>query len=68
MRQNFVHPVSKKHENIEFFITPNGYPDARVHLKNTIGYDKWIAGQRAYEKWRSLVLFIIVIPRNIWKK
>ena len=38
---------------ILIFITPNGYPDARVHLKNTIGYDKWIAGQRAYEKWEE---------------
>jgi ubiquinone/menaquinone biosynthesis C-methylase UbiE len=45
-----ANPITKKPAAIQEFKSVNGVVDARVLLKNTIGYSEWMAGQFFYEE------------------
>jgi len=48
-----ANPITKKPAAIHEFKTIDGVLDARVFLKNTLGYGEWISGQIVYEEWEA---------------
>lgn len=46
-------PITKQPAGIADFKIDRGVIDARVFLKNTLGYSDWAVGQDAYEKWEA---------------
>jgi ubiquinone/menaquinone biosynthesis C-methylase UbiE len=53
IKNNFADPLNKAKANVYDYIAEQGYPDVRVHLMNTVGYENWLTGQRAYEQWEE---------------
>lgn len=49
-----AHPVTKLAASPhEIGMLPSGVVDARIHLRNTIGFQVWDSGQVAYERWEK---------------
>jgi SAM-dependent methyltransferase len=48
-------PVTKQPCQADAFPRTQGAMDARVFLKNTYGFDKWLSGQEEYEDWADNV-------------
>ena len=48
-----ANPITKKPATIQEFKSVDGVLDARVSLKNTLGFREWMAGQAVYEKWEA---------------
>ena len=46
-------PITKQPVDADQFSLEDGVIDARVFLKNTLGYKDWKQGQIAYEAWES---------------
>lgn len=48
-----ANPVTKRPASIRDFKSIDGVLDARVSLRNTVGFCEWVAGQTEYEKWEA---------------
>lgn len=51
-----VDPLTKMPAAPESIGLIDGIIDARRYLPNTIGYDVWLSGQKAYESWNKVTL------------
>ena len=51
VNQILADPITKLHKEAIKFKKIDNLIDARIYLKNTFGWEKWLMGQNFYEQW-----------------